>query len=218
MIERAVGVCARAGLMRRLPALLCAALAAGCDASYPTAPGQPVPLALQLHVDRPLGEAPVRATYAFSAFVLRSDGAWEDVSGGVFWSSPDPNVWRSLGSGWFHAQSPGVAGVRAEYDGLRAFIDVVVIDPSRQVVPRLSISAAGPRTVGASGQATVALLQSDGSSHDVTAAAAWMSSDASVATVDRGHVVAKGPGTTRITVTYAGLTAAYLFSVDPPQG
>jgi hypothetical protein len=207
-----------AGARNRLAALLCAAiLIVACDASYPTTPSPAVPVALQLHFGQTLGEASVRASYSFVAYVLRSDGAWHNATTDATWSSPDPSVFRSLGTGGFVAERPGTAGVRVELQGLEAFVAIVVIDPARQPLPRLAVRGVPPRTVGATAQTTAALLQSPALSSDVTAQAAWASSDPSVATVDGGRVTALRPGTVRITAMYDGLSAYYVFSISPPD-
>jgi hypothetical protein len=171
---------------------------------------------LQLHFASPLGDASLRSVYSFLAYVVRSDGAWQEVTNQATWSSPDPIVFRSLGSGRFAADSVGLSGVRVQYQGLGAFADIVVIDPARQAVPRLSLSPAQTLTVGTSGQATAFLLSSSGGSRDVTPDAAWDSSDPAVASVDRGRITVKAPGTTRIMVAYDGLVSSYTFSVRPP--
>jgi len=201
----------------RVPMVVCAALLiTGCEASYPTTPTSAVPLAMQLHVPQPLGDASLRSSYGFTAYVIRSDGAWEEVTNQAAWSSPNPTVFRSGGSGRFVADALGTAGVIAQYQGFTMFIDIVVIDPSRLPVPRLTIGATAPR-IGTTAQSRVTLVPVTGAATDVTGEAVWTSSDPSVATVEQGRVTARSPGTTRITVTHLGLTAAYLFSVRPPE-
>ena len=197
---------------------MCAAvIGSGCSASYPTSPSTPVPVGLQLQLVQPMGDAPVGSLYAFSAFVIRSDGAWEDVTSKTTWSSPDPLVLQSFGQGRFFTESVGSSGVKAQYQGLADFVDVVVINPGGQPLPRLNLTMAAPGAVGASAQAKAVLLPAAGGSIDVTAAAAWASSAPSVAVVDRGRLTAMGIGTTRITASYADVTSYYLFSVRPPQ-
>jgi len=198
--------------------LVCAAaIGSGCSASYPTSPTSPVAVGLQLQLVQPMGEVPVGSLGAFSAFAIRSDGAWEDVTSKTTWSSPDPLVFRSLGQGRFFADSLGRSGVRAQYEGLAEFVDIVVIDPARRPTPRLNLTMAAPNAVGASAQATAVFLPAVGGSIDVTAATAWASSDPRVAVVDRGRLTAMGVGTTRITASYADVTSYYLFSIRPPQ-
>ena len=180
-------------------------------------PTPPEPVALQLHVAQALVEARPRSTYTFLTYILRSDDVWEDVTAQTTWSSPDPAVFRSLGSGRFMADSPGHAGVRAEYAGFASFMDVIVIDPLRLPVPRLVMVTTNPWLIGSTGQAGVTLIPASGGSRSVTAEAEWSSSDPSVATIDRGRVTAIRPGTTQITASYQALTASYVFSVRPSQ-
>ena len=118
--------------------LVCAAvIGSGCSASYPTSPASPVPVGLQIQLAQPMGDVPPGALYAFSAFTLRSDGAWEDVTGRTTWSSPDPLVFQSFGQGRFFAESLGSSGVKAQYQGLADFVDVVVNNPEGRPLPRL---------------------------------------------------------------------------------
>ena len=198
--------------------LVCAAVIGwGCSASYPTSPSSPVPVGLQIQLAQPMGDVPVGSLYTFSAFVLRSDGAWEDVTGRTTWSSPDPLVLQTFGQGRFFTESLGSSGVKAQYQGLADFVDVVVNDPLGRPLPRLNLTMAAPGVVGASAQAIAAFVSAGGGSIDVTAAAAWASSAPSAAVVDRGRVTAMGIGTTRITASYAGVSYYYVFSVRPPQ-
>jgi len=79
---------------------------------------------------------------------------------------------------------------------------------SSVVTSSIAITPAGPSLpIGATQQFTATAAQSDGTSIDVTAQAAWKSSNTSVATVNsRGLASALGPGTTTITAT-SGSTA-----------
>ena len=202
-----------------LAAVACTAvLIAACDASYPTQPSAPVPVNLQLQFANAVGivTSVPRTFFSMRTYVIRSDGAWEDVTGRTKWSSSDPFVLAPFGAGSFNGERPGTAGVRAEYEGLHAFIEIVVVDPAQLTLPRLFLTPAAPQTPGLSLTAKVELVPATGSSRDVTAEAAWVSSDPSVATVDRGRVTATDIGTTRITVNYQGFTASYVFSVPPP--
>ena len=193
------------------------ALVAGCEASYPTRPDTPTPVALQVHYLRPVGYAAVRSSYTFAAYVLRSDGAWENVTTRAAWSAPDPAVLRSSGFGVFLADAPGASGVRVEYGGLATFVDMFVIDPSVQPYPRLTIAPGTPVVIGASSQATASFQSAAGAAAQaVTADAIWTSSDPAVATVAAGRVTAVGPGTTRITATFQGVSNFYGWSVPPP--
>jgi hypothetical protein len=207
----------------RSTALLCATLlVAGCTASYPTAPSEPVPVLLRVHIERPTDREILAngSPRSFFAYVLRSDGAWEDVTAKTAWSSPAPSVFTLIpvGSGQFAGRESGTSGVRAEYAGLAAFLEIVIDRSSLFSFPQLAIlTAAGPQTAGATEQATASVISRTASPRDVTGAATWVSSDPSVATVDGGRVTAVAPGTTRITVTFEGFTDWYLFSVQPPR-
>jgi hypothetical protein len=167
-----------------------------CTASYPTTPSAPSAVALQLQVADALSEPMVHpATNGFKAFVVRSDGAWEDVTNRATWSTPDPRV---------------------NYEGFAAFFDVVVLSQAQLSFPRLSATLPRRVGLGASGQAGVSLLVSSSVSRDVTAEAVWTSSMPSVATVERGLLTGRAVGTARISASVGDSTVSFLVSIAPP--
>jgi len=77
--------------------------------------------------------------------------------------------------------------------------------PSATVV---SVAVTGPTvSVGLTAQFTATATMSDGTTQNVTTAAAWQSSNPAVATVVLGVVTGVADGQTTITATYAGLAA-----------
>src|SRR5258706_2746277 len=76
-------------------------------------------------------------------------------------------------------------------------------------VVALAIAPGAPRVpAGITTQLSVTASRRDGASFDVTAAAAWSSSDESIATVDGGSVSTSHPGVARISATFEGIVAA----------
>jgi hypothetical protein len=188
-----------------------------CTASYPTTPSAPSAVALQLQVADALSEPMVHpATNGFKAFVVRSDGAWEDVTNRATWSTPDPGVLRASADGRFSTVGPGATVARVNYEGFAAFFDVVVLSQAQLSFPRLSATLPRRVGLGASGQAGVSLLVSSSVSRDVTAEAVWTSSMPSVATVERGLLTGRAVGTARISASVGDSTVSFLVSIAPP--
>lgn len=81
----------------------------------------------------------------------------------------------------------------------------------------LSITPSGPITLstGATQQLHATARYSNGAAMDVTTAATWSSSNASVASVSAGLVKATGTGTTAISAALAGQTASVGLTVTP---
>jgi trimeric autotransporter adhesin len=189
---------------------------AGCHASYPSAPTDAAPVAFQLFFTRATGLSLVGASHQFLAYVLNSDGAFEDVTRETEWSSSDPLILRpSASRGFFSALAPGAAEVVARWRGFTSSTWIVVVRPGLVAFPFLGITLAEPLTVGERAQSVATLRHSATASEVVTDRATWTSSDPGVVTVDRGAVTAVAPGTAYITAAYDGLTATYGLSVRP---
>lgn len=78
--------------------------------------------------------------------------------------------------------------------------------------------AAATRALGANQEFAAMATYSDDSTTDVTAQAAWTSSDPSVASVDGGGVATPlGPGTTTITASWQGKTGSATLTVSNAQ-
>ncbi|WP_309120611.1 family 10 glycosylhydrolase [Paenibacillus sp.] len=137
---------------------------------------------------------------------------------GVTFASSDPGVAAIDAAGRVAAVAKGTATLTATYRGASTELALEVTDP----VPVLqSIEVAGLRAmiVGSTQQAkvlgTYTWLPAP---VDVTADAAFASSDPSVATVGAdGTVVARAFGTSRITATFGGKTASHYLVVNEPH-
>lgn len=194
-------------------------VAAACAASYPTAPSPAVPIALQVHYGSAIGRVRPGSTYAFQAYSLDTDGAYELVTLRATWTSSDVTVVQptSISPSTFLPVAPGAARITARYGGLEASAWMVVSDPLLQRFPLLSVSPAHPGGIGRSAQVIALLQQTAGSSRvNVTTMVAWSSADPAVATIaSNGVIRAVGPGTTLITASLDELTDWYWVSIAP---
>jgi hypothetical protein len=206
-------------MMRRIVVLVAPLIVAcACNASYPTQPSAPTAVGLQLHVRNPLGRAIVGNSYGFTAYALRSDTAWEDVTAKAEWRSSNIGILRSPVSGSsFVATSPGTASVLVRYEGQVQSLDVEVIASSPQHRPRLSVDLFQGLTVGGTASLRALFFPASGSTAIVTADAAWESSDPGIVTVDRGTVRGIAPGTATIAATHQGMSDFLRISVAPAR-
>lgn len=77
----------------------------------------------------------------------------------------------------------------------------------------ITIALTSGTMAGPTFQLSAAALQTDGSSRDVTALAAWVSSDPQVASVSAGAVTVLGTGEVEVRATYDGVVGARRFTV-----
>jgi hypothetical protein len=156
----------------------------------------------------------------FSATATLSDGAVQDVTALVDWFVADvmgTGVASIDGSGSAVGEAVGQARVRAEYEGKATETSLTV---TAAAVVSLAVS---PTTAsvdkGSTVRFTATARLSDGSSQDVSAAAAWTSTDVmgvGVASVDAsGQAKGQAAGQARISCTYRGLTATAALEVKP---
>src|SRR5262245_24761043 len=183
--------------------------AIACRASYPATPTDSTPVGFQVYFRSPVGFASVGSSYRFDAYTLRADGAYEDVTMQVTWSSSDPAVLRpnvittgSFPGLFFVGTAPGSAEIIARYEGFLSSWPMHVIRSDRRVYPILVTTGSLPRVVGERSQSGARIDESATVSRVVTDLADWSSSNAAVATVERGLITAIAPGTVQITVTY----------------
>jgi hypothetical protein len=194
-----------------------ALVAASCSASYPAAP-DPTWIALQVFYVQPMSYAAVGSTYSFSAYAIRSDGAYEDVTSAAAWTSTD---WRVLcpltTAGSFAAAAAGQADVAVRWDSMVGILSIPVNQTDRLTYPRLSITGGSGLTVSAKTHVILRLMYSAAlwDSVTVTDLATWTSANPAVVKVEGGLVTGVHAGTTQISATYNGLTVEYGLSVHP---
>lgn len=144
-----------------------------------------------------------------------SDTRVEDVTGQVSWSSDAADIVSVDGAGVATALQPGAATVSGTLAGITAsaIVRVREIAVTAVVVRPAAVTIAVGDSVRLSAVGTFAA----GSERDISAEAAWISSDAAIATVDdRGLVVAVGPGTAEITAELADSTGRAVVTVSAP--
>ncbi|BDG04093.1 Ig-like domain-containing protein [Anaeromyxobacter oryzae] len=182
--------------------------------------------------DTPLPHGAVTRYLATGTF---TDGSTADLGAAVTWTSSDAtvaSVSTAAGSeGVVTAASPGTATITAEAPGgISASATIEVTDA---VLVSLALSGPAALPVGLSAPAAATGTYSDASTHDLTLAVTWTSSDPAIATVSnadgtRGVVtaVATGavvvgaelggvPGTLDVTVIDAQLATIDVAPIDP---
>ena len=147
-----------------------------------------------------------------------SDGTIQLITNVVTWTSSAPNV-ASVAGGNVTAQAPGNATITARLGGLSANCDIFV-DGSRLTSIKIS-----PKTASVVPQGVVAFTATgtfaDGNTQNLTAAASWTSSPASVATVSNvpatvGQATGINPGTAKITALFGGQAGTATLTVAGP--
>ena len=180
------------------------------------------PVGFQIYYRNPVAFALVGSFYTFDAYILRADGAYEDVTPRTTWSSSNPAVLRQTTGNLstFNAVATGPADVIGGYLGFSSSVPMFVTRPDRPVSPQLSLSlqAVPPYTVGQKGQAIARVLEIGGPVAEVvTDLASWSSSNPDVLRVERGAWTVVAPGTAHITASYNGLSGFIGVSVHPPR-
>ncbi|HYM77006.1 MAG TPA: Ig-like domain-containing protein [Candidatus Dormibacteraeota bacterium] len=160
----------------------------------------------------------VGATKQFSATANYSDGSNKDVTSSATWTSTNSNVAsvQSTGQatpGLAKGVAAGSATITAAFSGFNASTTLsVTLTP---VVTSISISPTNASvSVGSTVQFTVTATYSDGSNKNVTTSCAWMSSDATVATVAvSGLATGLAPGNVNVTASFSGFNAVTVLNV-----
>lgn len=141
----------------------------------------------------------------FSATVLWSEGTTTDVTSAVFWTTSDPSVVEVSSDGVATALHSGTARIEASRERVGAVSTTVAATDA--TAKWLTVT---PATLtlesGQTAPLTAVAAMSDGSERDVTALAAWVTSDSSLAKVSLGKVSALSPGTAQLSVHYSGVS------------
>ena len=210
----------RMKVLRAALIVIIAGALASCHASYPFQPTPATPTSLQVFYRNALGPQPVGASFSLLAYIVNSDGAYEEVTARTSWSSSNAAVVGVMPSpSTFAALAPGVADVSATFQGLASTMRITVYEPERQF-PILNIFPGDPHSVGQTASALVSLRVSATQTAALSAPASWSSSDSGVITVTptgnaTARVRAVRAGTAQITVSFNGLSTSYGVSVLP---
>ncbi len=197
------------------PVVFLALLAMSCSAQYPAAPS-PTVAGLQVFYGRATNRASSYSSFPFRAYVVWSDGAYEEVTVVATWQSSNQQVLRpSTTTGYFTVAGYGVAEVLARYQDATATLRLAVPRVDTTLYPRLVVSGGDPQKVGVTAPLYLTLQRSYSASDPVTTYATWQSADPSIAAVKDGAVTGLRPGTTTVSASFNGLSIEYSLSILP---
>jgi hypothetical protein len=154
---------------------------------------------------------PLGLTQRFTATGAFTDGGTKDLSSSVQWASSAPNIASVAATGIATALTTGQATLSATSGPISGSATVNVVAAA---VQSISITP-NPFTtgVGIARQLTATGTFSDGSKANITASAAWSSSDMTIATVTGGTASGVAPGSTTITATSGGYSGSNTLNV-----
>jgi hypothetical protein len=162
---------------------------------------------------------PLGLAQQFSATGTYTDGSTQDLTSSATWSSSAPTV-STVTAGLASALSQGSASITATSGSATATTTLTVGPP--QIASNAIIPANPSVALGLSVQFTAVSVYTDGSTQPFTGALRWISSDATVATIDsNGLASTVGQGSITITVLHlAGSqyrpVASTTLTVGPP--
>jgi uncharacterized protein YjdB len=158
------------------------------------------------------------ANVQLAATATFSDQSTADITASVTWASDNGSVATVDANGLVTATAtPGTAKITAALLGVSGSTTVTVVLGAPTLVSIAVTPASSTLHVGATQQMTATGTLSDTTTQDLTATAAWTSSDNAIATVDAtGLVTAKAAGTATITATSGAISGAASVSVDVP--
>lgn len=201
----------------------------GCTATYPTQPDA-VGTVLEIHYLSPTPvSVPVASHIALSAWTVSPHGAYEDVTTRASWQTSDASVATVRVDGRFYAQvamgtlEQREARITASYGGAT---DAIQVRTAARVTtfPALTIVTTGghPLVVptpglipAALGRFSVRAVLRTSAAAAIDVGAQWTSSRPEVAAYVPGQVNALQPGTTLLTASHSGVSAATWISVAP---
>ena len=156
---------------------------------------------------------PFGATQTLTATGTYEDGSTKDITNFVAWTSSNTSVATIDTNGVVNTFAKGTATITASRNGLNSQTSVTVTDPA---LVSIQVEPGTVELLQNTSHAFTAIgTYSDASTADVTTAASWTSSDASIATVDdTGLVTAKTTdGETTITATVQQISGAATVTV-----
>ncbi|HEV2341917.1 MAG TPA: Ig-like domain-containing protein [Candidatus Acidoferrales bacterium] len=144
----------------------------------------------------------------YSAIGTYSDGTTQNISGVVTWSTSDATVASITGSGGTTGQSAGAVTITAQLGGISNSANLIVEATALNSIAITPATATIPAQINTQFNATGTFL--DGSTQNLTNAATWTSSPASVATVGdtggtKGRATGVAAGNATVTAVFAGV-------------
>ncbi|UFS68944.1 Ig-like domain-containing protein [Geomonas sp. RF6] len=174
-------------------------------------------LALSSIAIDPVPSMPVGVPKQLTAKGTFSDNSTGDITSLVSWSSSDTAKATVSSTGLVTSVAPGAVTITATLAGISGSVGITI---NAATINSLSIDQGNSTiAIGTSMRFTAKAGYSDGSTHDVTPAATWTSSDPTVATMAAdasGRVSATGlkQGSTTITAAYGGRQAQATLTVS----
>ena len=156
---------------------------------------------------------PIGGALDLTATAVFTDGSKADVTSSATWASSPPDVVSVTPSGVVTGLKAGSAVVTATFSGIFGATPVTV---SGAPIVGLTLSPTAATIAPGGGVTLTATVRfADGSTGDVTASAAWSSSDAAVANVATGAVKGVAPGSATISASFGGFVGAATITVSP---
>lgn len=151
--------------------------------------------------------------YALTATAAPKAGGTLDVTNEAKWTSSNTKV-LTVNKGVITAIGAGKATVSVSHLGVTESLAVVARTPyqSIKIAPDKEYHM---QLQDAPLQIKAEVLSNSNVTSDITAAGTWTSSDVAVATVSQGKVTPKAVGTTKITVSYRGVSRGIDVTVYP---
>lgn len=148
-------------------------------------------------------------TLRATAYVGYENGETKDVTAAASWTSANTEI-AEVSSGVIKLKNYGSTTITATYEGKSTMLLVNSPEPESAAIPVVDVTTSVGTLTGNPGQeraVTASAVYRDGRVQNITNEAIWTSSNSAVATVSKGTVELKSPGTAAITVTYAGDSA-----------
>ena len=161
-----------------------------------------------------LVEIPAGSSVRFSVLAHFEDATTQDITPLVAWTVSNANAATPDSTGRVTALAAGVTAVTAHFNELESTAQVHVTDAVLRALTLSPPSFTGP--LGSVKQFSAVGTWSDGTVTDLTAEVGWLSSNASVVTVDDarpGLARSNAVGRAQISATHQGITAAAVITV-----
>src|SRR5207248_1736995 len=157
---------------------------------------------------------PKGTTQQFTATGTYSDGSTVDLTSSAAWVSSNPAVATITAGGLASGAAPGTSQVSASSGGVSGSTTLTV---GPAVLVSIAVTPANPSIPkGPPQHVTAPSTYSDGTTHDLTSSATWVSSNSAVATITAGGLAGgAAQGTSQVSATSGGVTGSTTLTVGP---
>jgi uncharacterized protein YjdB len=157
-------------------------------------------------------------TQQFTAMGKYSDGSSKDLTASVQWSSSDPTIASISSHGMAGGVANGVVTILAASGSKTASASLVVTGATAGLASIAVTPAAASQPVNTSQQYTAVGTYNDGSTRDLTALVAWVSSAPAIARVDsKGMVSGVASGTSTISASLGTISGSASVTITAPS-